>query len=177
MALPDYFKIADSTPLVIKNSGGDAGITLASLANSNSESTGARQAATLDFGALRAMAYRLDVEFELAATPTDGNLIWVYGSWSAATGAGKGGTSGSDAAYTGYSSNITGSLGHLRPLGFHRCTVQATATVQKSNLGVIYPQARYLNVVIWNKSGAAFHSTDTNQVIKFLPIVNSIEDA
>ena len=48
MALPDYFKLGPGTAKTIKNSGGDAAITLASLANGNGTSAGGRQAVTLD---------------------------------------------------------------------------------------------------------------------------------
>lgn len=176
MALPDTFKTAPGTAKTIKNSGGDAAITLASLANGNGTSTGARQAATLDLGANWDALWRLDCDFELAATPTAGNVVNLYASWSNTTGAGKGNTSGSDGSYTGYSNNIDAATKHLEFLGAHVCTAQATSTVQKSNVGLIRPKGRYLNLVVDNRSGAAFHSSDTNQVITLTPLVESIED-
>ena len=48
MALPDYFKVSEGTAKTIRNSGGTAAITLASLANGNGTSAGGRQSATLD---------------------------------------------------------------------------------------------------------------------------------
>lgn len=176
VALPDSFKVGPGTAKTIKNSGGDAAITLASLANGNGTSAGGRQSATLDLGTLWAQRWRLDADFELAATPTAGNAINLYASWNNATGAGKGNTSGSDAAYSGYSSNLDASAKHLEFLGAHVCTSQATATVQKSFVGVIFPKGRYLNLVVDNRSGAAFHSTDTNQVITLTPLEETIED-
>lgn len=176
VALPDNFTVEAGTAKTIKNSGGDAAITLASLANGNGTSTGARQAVTLDLGATWAQTWRLDVDFELAATPTAGNAINLYGSWNNATGAGKGNTSGTDAAYTGYSNNIDNAARHLEYLGAHVCTAQTTATVQKANIGTIRPKGRYLNLVVDNRSGAAFHSTDTNQVITLTPLEDVIED-
>ena len=127
-------------------------------------------------GANWAQRWRLECDFELAATPTAGNAINLFGGWHSATGAGDGNTSGTDAAYTGYSNNIDASTKHLEFLGAHICTAQATATVQKSLVGVISPKGRYLNLVVDNRSGAAFHSTDTNQVITFTPLEESIED-
>lgn len=171
-----YMKVGPGTAKTIKNSGGSAAITLASLANYTSETTGARQAATLDLGALWAQRWRINADFELAATPMAGTAIELWGSFSNATGAGVGNTSGSDAAYTGYSSNNSASLKHLELLGAHICTAQATATVQKSQVGIFFPKGRYLNLVVFNKSGAAFHSTDTNQVITLTPLEESIED-
>lgn len=176
MALPDYAKISAGTAKTIKNSGGDAAITLASLANGNGTSAGGRQSATLDLGALWAQRWRIDTEFELAATPTAGNAINLFGSFTNATGAGVGNTSGSDAAYTGYSNNIDAATKQLVFLGSHICTAQATSTVQKSNVGLFFPTGRYLNLVVDNRSGAAFHSTDTNQVIRLTPLEESIEE-
>ena len=176
MALPDYFKVSEGTAKTIRNSGGTAAITLASLANGNGTSAGGRQAATLDMGANWAQRWRLECNFELAATPTAGNAVNLFGSWNTSTGAGDGNTSGSDAAYTGYSNNIDAATKQLEFLGAHICTAQATTTVQKSLVGVIFPKGRYLNLVVDNRSGAAFHSTDTNQVITLTPLEESIED-
>lgn len=171
MALPDYFKVGPGTAKTIKNSGGDAAITLASLANGSM-----RQAVTLDLGANWARLWRIDCDFEIAATPTAGNAINIFGSFSNATGAGKANTTGSDGAYAGYSSNAAAASKQLDFLGSHICTTQATSTVQKSNCGVFFPKGRYLNLVVDNESGAALHSTDTNQAITFTPLEESIQD-
>jgi hypothetical protein len=176
MALPDYFKVSEGTAKTIKSSAGSAAITLASLANGNGTTAGGRQAASLDLGANWAQRWRLECNFELAATPTAGNAINLFASWNSATGAGDGNTSGSDAAYTGYSNNIDAATKQLEFLGAHICTAQATATVQKSLVGIIFPKGRWLNLVVDNRSGAAFHSTDTNQVITLTPLEESIED-
>lgn len=176
VALPDFEKILEGTAKTIKNSGGSAAITLASLANGNGTSTGARQSATLDLGASWARWWRIDTDFELAATPTAGNAINLYASFASATGAGRGNTSGSDAAYTGYSNNIDASAKHLVLVGVHICTAQATTTVQKCIAGMFFPQGRYMNLVVDNRSGAAFHSTDTNQVITLTPLDASIAE-
>lgn len=176
MALPDFIKTSSGTALTIKNSGGSAAITLASLANGNGTSAGGRQAVTLDLGANWAQRWRLDSELELAATPTAGNAVNYFGSFSDATGAGKGNTSGTDAAYTGYSNNIDAAVKQLEFLGSHIVTSQATSTVQKAMVGVFFPKGRYLNLVVDNRSGAAFHSSDTNQVITLTPLEESIVD-
>jgi hypothetical protein len=176
MALPDYFKVSEGTAKTIKSSAGSAAITLASLANGNGTTAGGRQAASLDLGANWAQRWRLECNFELAATPTAGNAINLFASWNSATGAGDGNTSGSDAAYTGYSNNIDAATKQLEFLGAHICTAQATATVQKSLVGIIFPKGRWLNLVVDNRSGAAFHSTDTNQVITLTPLEESIEE-
>lgn len=176
MAVLGTFKDSEGTAKVIRNSGGDAAITLASLANGNGTSAGGRQSATLDLGATRARRYRVECNFELAATPTAGNAINLFGSWASVTGAGEGNTSGSDAAYTGYSNNIDAATKQLEFLGSHICTSQATSTQQRSIVGTIYPKGRFLNLVVDNRSGAAFHSADTNQFITLTPIEETIEN-
>jgi len=176
MALPDFIKISSGTALTIRNSGGDAAITLASLANGNGTSAGGRQSATLDLGANWAQRWRIDTDFELAATPTAGNAINLFASFSDTTGAGRGNTSGSDAAYSGYSSNIDASTRQLELIGAHVVTNQATSTVQKAFAGIFFPKGRYLNLVVDNRSGAAFHSTNTNQLITLTPLEESIVD-
>jgi len=176
VALPDFFSITPGTAKTIKSSGGDAAITLASLGNGNGTSTGARQSATLDLGAAWAQWWRVSTEFELAATPTAGNAVNLFASWNDSTGAGNGNTSGSDASYTGYSNNIDAATKQLEFLGAHVCTSQATSTVQKANVGVMFPKGRYLNLVVDNRSGAAFHSSDTNCLIRLTPLAGTVQD-
>jgi hypothetical protein len=180
MALPDVFKRQSGTAKTIKNSGGDAAITLASLANSSSESTGARQSVKLDLGATRGRSYQVKADFELAATPTAGNVIELWWSPSSSATAGtdnKGNASGTDASYTGYSSNISASLKQCQLIGAFVCTSQATSTVQKATVaGAFVPQERYGSLIVFNKAGSAFHSSDTNQVITLTPSEDVIED-
>lgn len=178
MAVTAVGRIQSGTAKTIKNSGGDAAITLASLANSSSESTGARQAVKLDLGATRARAYTVTATFEIAATPTAGNVIELWWSPSSSATAGtanQGNATGTDAAYTGYSSNITASLKHCLFIGNFVCTAQATTTVQAAFVGILVPPHRYGCLIVWNKSGAALHSTETNQAITLTPIEDTSE--
>lgn len=180
MALPDVFRTQTGTAKVIKNSGGDAAITLASLANGNGTSTGARQCVKLDLGASRAPFYRVKASFEIAATPTAGATIDLYWAPSESATAGTdnpGNVSGTDAAYTGYSNNISASVKHLLYIGSFICTAQATTTVQYGEVGRFSPPSRYGSLVVYNASGAALHSTDTNQAISLIPIEDTIEDS
>jgi hypothetical protein len=176
MSLPDFFKVSAGAAKTIKSSSGDAAITLASLANGNGTSAGGRQSATLDLGAKWAQRWRINTEFEMAATPTAGNAVNLFASYRDASGAGDGNTSGSDAAYTGYSNNIDASTRQLEFLGAHIVTGQATSTVQKACPGVFFPKGRYLNLVVDNRAGSAFHSSDANCVITLTPLEESIED-
>lgn len=170
MAVTAVFRTQSGTAKTIKSSAGDAAITLASKANGVYV-----QASTLDFGATRARAYRMDFAAEFAATPTAGNTVDFYGAWGGATGAGNGNTSGSDGTYTGYSSDAAASVKELEFLGSHCCVARATTTVQKSNVGTIFPKGRYLNLVLLNGAGSAFHSSDSNCVITFTPIEDTSE--
>jgi hypothetical protein len=174
MALPDYGRIQSGTEKTIKSSGGSAAITLASLANN-----AARQSVKVDFGATRAAVYKVELEIEMAATPTAGNVIEIYGNPSNSATAGTdnmAGTVGTDSAYSGYSSNLDASIKQLDFVGALVMTVQVTATVQKGVVGYFTPEQRYYSFVVYNKAGSAVHSSDTNCVARFVPIEDVAED-
>lgn len=143
-------------------------LALASVANA-----AARQSAKFDFGALRG-PMQARCAFELAATPTAGNTISLYIGYSqhsTAATANPGNLSGSDAAYTGYSSNLAASLRHLDYIGDFVCTAQATATVQVGRGSRIFvPKERYGILVVYNNSGAAFHSDDVECHVVLDPV-------
>lgn len=175
MALPDTAGLqSTASEITVKSSGGTAAITMTSVANS-----AARQSAKIDFGTPRARRYLLVAEVELAATPTAGLSIEFYGGWSNSATAGTdnpGGASGSDAAYAGYSSNLDASLKQLTYLGDLVVTTQATATVQRGIVGIVEIPTQYVCLVVYNKSGAAFHSSATNVAFRFIPIVDVLSD-
>lgn len=137
-------------------------------------SAAARQSAKFDFGASRAQRYSVRAAIELAATPTAGATVDIYlapsSSATAATG-NAGAVSGSDAAYSGYSSNISASVKQLIPIGVFVCTAQATATVQVAECGEFTPPERYGSLVVVNSSSAAIHSDDQEFLIVLDPIV------
>lgn len=175
VALPDYARIQSGTEKTFKSSGGSAVITMTSVANN-----AARQSDKCDFGVTRARVYKVIAEVELAATPTAGNEIelWLGPSSSATAGTDNlGGLGGSDAAYSGYSSNLDASIKQLLYIGSLICTAQATTTVQKGFVGIVVVPQRYASLVVYNKSGAAFHSSATNISFRFIPIEDVIEDA
>lgn len=174
MALPDIQRVQTGTTKTFKSSGGDAAITTASLANN-----AARQSAKLDLGSTRAELYQVKANVEMAATPTAGNVIDIY--WAPSTSAtaatdNPGNVSGSDAAYSGYSSNLDASVKQLLFIGSFILTAQATSTVQKAHVGFLAPPARYGSLVVYNKGGSAFHSSDTNIEFVLVPIEGVIED-
>lgn len=137
--------------------------------------TAARQSAKVDLGANRAALYSIRAAFELAATPTAGEVIELYWAPSHSATAGTGNpanTSGSDAAYTGYSSNLSDSVKQLERIGTFVCTAQATTTVQVAECGIFSPTERYGSLIVKNESGAAFHSDAVESHIVFDPIVD-----
>lgn len=168
MAITAAFRQQVGTQKTWKSSGGTGAITLASLANGNY-----REGAKIDFGATRGQLYAVFIDAELAATPTAGNSIdlWINPSSSSTAGTdNRGGCGGTDAAYTGYSSNAAASVLQLSFVGSGICTAQATATVQKMFVGYWSPPERYGSLVLRNGSGAAFHSSDSNCQIVFTPV-------
>lgn len=174
MALPDNALIQTGTEVTFKASGGDAAITMTSVSNA-----AARQSVKANFGATRARFFDVFAEVELAATPTAGSLIDLYLNPSGSNTAGTdnmANCSGTDAAYSGYSSNLTASLPQLLYIGSLVCTAQATATVQKGYVGRIQIPQQYGSLVVVNNSGAAFHSSATNIVFRFVPVADTITD-
>lgn len=152
----------------------DGQLSLASVANN-----AARQSAKVDLTANRAPAYSVIAAFELAATPTAGNVIEVWWAPSPSGTAGTanpGNVSGSDAAYAGYSSNLDASIVQLQFIGDFVCTAQATGTIQVARVGILIPRFRYGSLVVYNKSGAAFHADDVECHVVMSPQLPQIQD-
>ena len=136
------------------------------------------QSAKADLGATRAMAYELMAAIEFAATPTAGNVVeffWGSSPDGTAANGNPGGLSGSDGAYTGYSSNALDSVRQLDRIGTFVVTAQATGTVQIAKCGVLVPDNRYGMLVVRNGSGAAFHSDDVEIHAVLTPIVTEVQ--
>lgn len=151
----------------------DVQLSLASVAD-----TAARQSAKVDLGATRARSYAVKAAFELAATPTAGEVIelyWAASPDSVAANGNPGGCSGSDAAYTGYSSNLADSVQQLELIGVFVCTAQATPTIQIADCGVFSPSEQYGSLVVKDESGAAFHTDDVESHVVFNPIVDEVQ--
>lgn len=137
--------------------------------------TGIRASAKVDLGANRAALYSIRAAFEIGATPTAGEVIelWWAPSHSATAGTGNpANVSGSDAAYTGYSSNGGDSIKQCERIGTFVCTAQATPTVQVAECGIFSPTERYGCLLVKNESGAAFHSDAVEIHVVFDPIVD-----
>ena len=151
----------------------DVQLALASVADA-----AGRQSTKVDLGENRAQAYQVRVAFEMAATPTAGDVIELYWatSWSSSTGtANPGNITGIDSAYAGYSSNLAASVKQLLWIGNFVCTAQTTATVQVSEVGLFSPPERYGVLVVKNESNAAFHSDDVECHVVFDPYILEVQ--
>lgn len=137
-----------------------------------------RQSAKVDLGENRATRYSVRAAFELAATPTAGDVIELYWAPSQHATAGTGNpanVTGSDAAYAGYSANLAASVLQLQLIGVFVCTAQATGTVQVAEIGTFEPTERYGSLIVKNESNAAFHADDAETHVVFDPVVIEIQ--
>lgn len=135
--------------------------TTSDLTISGVTDTSAQQSVKVDLGSLRASEYALKAVIEFFAAPTAGDLIHFFWSSSeSATAAvgNDGGTSGADAAYSGYSSDLEESVRHLVWIG--SMAVTPSIAVQGATVGTFRPPSRYGSLVIWNKSGETLAATD-----------------
>ena len=140
--------------------------------------TNAVQSDKVDLGAERAQTYKVRVAFEMAATPTAGDVIELYWASSSSPTGGignAGGVTGTASAYAGYSSNLVDSVKQLDLIGVFVCTVQATANVQIAEISLFDPSERYGTLVVKNESNAAFHSDDVESHVVFDPIVIEVQ--
>lgn len=156
----------------------DCQMLLENVASGNGTTTGGWQSAKVDLGAKWAREYKVRAAFELAATPTAGytiNLFWAPSSSATAATGNAAGVSGSSAAYTGYANNNLNSLKQLTFIGAFVCTAQATGTIQVAEVGVFAPLERYGSLVIYNASGAAFHSDSAEHHVVFDPILEEFQ--
>lgn len=152
----------------------DVQLSLASVAD-----TAARQSAKVDLGATRAHLYSCMAAIEFASSGLTANSVvtmyWAPSPDATAANGNPAGISGSDAAYTGYSSNLADSLHQLVRIGDFVVTGQATTTVQVAAVGVFAPQERYGSLVVENNSGAAIHSDDVECHVVLTPVVTEIQ--
>lgn len=152
----------------IKNSGGDAAITLASLG------AGAwRQHVKLDLGYSTPFPCEIEVRIQAKPTsaPTAGGAIAYYFGFSSSATAGTGNPanlSGSDAAYNGYGAASTDAdecvsqLDQAMPL-----VVSADAVIQTQNWSGPYRVSdRYLVGALRNGASVTLSSTESDHQIE-----------
>lgn len=191
MALPDSilnvvgtnqsFRFRDATDfspsansVITEGTPTDVQIDCTSLADA-----AARQSDKADLGANRAPGYYVRMAVEIAATPTAGltvDLYWAPSNSATAAVGNPGGVTGSDAAYAGYSSNLSDSVEQLVRIGTAFVTAQATTTVQIIEVGYFQSPTRYGSLVVHNRSGAAFHSDMAEFAVVFQPDLPQLVD-
>lgn len=135
----------------------------------------ARQSAKFDLGAHWARSYALRAAIEISNAPTAGAVIELYFGWtpnSTAANGNPGALTGSDAAYTGYNSNLAATVLQLDGPYVFVCTADYTGTVQVAEIGIIKPRGRYGILVVKNESGDALHSDAVESNIVLDPIVD-----
>jgi len=181
MALPDTTVVQVGTALILADTTDHSPATANNLGTRTDQidltsvaNAAARESDKLDLGANRAFGYSVYCAFEFAATPTAGNtvdLYWAPSNNTTASTANPGGVSGSDGSYTGTSaSTIDESVLQLQYIGSFVCSDDATGTVQQGYVGSFMPTERYGTLVVYNNSGAAFHSDMVETSIAITPM-------
>jgi hypothetical protein len=160
---------SDHGPAAINNLGTRTDqINLTSVA-----AAAARQSAKFDFLNLRGLRYTIKAAIEFDVAPTAGETVDFYlgFSHSATAGTGNpGNLSGSDAAYTGYSSNLVNSLRHLLYVGSLSATVQLAPTAQVAMIGSFVAMQRYGILVVHNNTSQALEGDAVEMSVALIPI-------
>ena len=175
MALPDYFKWGQGTPIIWGHTGG-SGVTLAMDANNLANGSG-RMGAYADLGALWDQEYQLHLWGETGTAPTAGNPLEAYLAWSYDATNWPGKVDGTNAAYP------TTVAANKLQLGLPALILPATAdanTVLKRNPVIIRAKTRYVAPVIINLFGQSLRNqgTPANNGTRLILVPNksSIED-
>lgn len=189
MALPDNILVQTGTAIVFADTTDHApgataannlGARTAQIDLTSVADGAARQSDKVDLGATRAEVYEVKAAFEIAATPTAGDVIALYWAPSNSGTAGQdnpANVTGADAAYAGYSANMAASLLQLQFIGDFVCTAQATGTVQVAQVSASFrPAGRYGSLVVRNESGAALHSDAVEMSVRLLPLAGVVTD-
>lgn len=151
-------------------------IDVASLA-----AAAARMSLKGDLGATHSALYSLDATTEIASDPAAGGTVDFYWSKShsvtAAVG-NMGGTSGADAAYTGYSGHtLAESLKQLMYMGSLLLGVQNDAdgvVIGEAGLWEAPPQ-RYGVLVVVNNASVGFHTDSVEFAFRMTPVFPDIQ--
>jgi len=167
--------VGGATKTSLEVSPTDVQIALASVADD-----AGRESDKFDFGPNRAPKYSIMASFEFAATPGSGGTVELYLAPSPldhTTNAANGNPMNIDGVDAAAPSGI-GTLDELiaacKPIGTFICTDDATTNVQTAYCGTFTPPERYGILIVYNKSGAAFHSDDVECHIVFNPIIPNV---
>ncbi len=184
MTLPDFFELNVGTQLVFADHAADfsGGAAKTSLEVAGTDVqldlTGlvdgsGRESAKFDLGADFHYVYGLMASYELAATPTTGEVIEHVIAPSPISAAANGNVMSIDGVDAAAPSGI-GTLAELVaasiPVGNFKCTNDATPAVQTGFVGVYVPLFRYGIMIVKNESGADFHSDAVESHLVMVPI-------
>lgn len=192
MALPDQFVTAVGEQFIFADHatdfiGGAAKTSLeqGSPADVQLDTTGLadaaiRESAKVNLGASRAAAYSFMAAFEMAATPTSGDVINLWWAPSPDAAAANGnvmqldGVDGTGPSGIGTSAEL---LSLCQFIGSFICSNDTTSEgVQVGFVGTLAPTERYGILIVENQSGAAFHSDAVESHIAMTPILDKIID-
>lgn len=145
----------------------------------------AHQGAKADFGVTRAQLYRVyvGIEFVAASGVLSGEAVsfWHAGSPSSTAGnANPGGTSGTDAAYTGTAGDsLADSIKQLQFIGNLWTTSDNTTIVQYETIGYLPGAAieRYGMPVVFNESTGALVGDAVEMLVAYIPVNDDIQEA
>ena len=146
------------TDVVWTSAGGDAVITLSSLANGNG-----RAGASYDFGANFYGTIRIQMELDFNVAPTAGNRVDLYWSSSIDDTDFDGECTGSDAAYNDEDDMVR--------LYFVGSLVASNDTDPQRRSWVFQLPERYGLPVVSNQSGQALTATGADQIITVTPLI------
>jgi len=140
----------------------------------------ARQSDQVDLGEHRAPSYACMAAIEMhVAAATDGDIIefyWAPSMSATAATANPGGVSGSDSAYSGYSSDLDTAVKQLQYIGCMAMTDDAVDSLQIGFVGVFSPTDRYGTLVVKNECGQTICDTDDIETHVVLnPIVPEVQ--
>jgi hypothetical protein len=165
--MPNKVYYAPETAFTFADSGGDAVITLASLA-----SGGGRLSASFDRGTgSKPGRHRWELNYRANAAPTVSsvNVVRLYLLTSVDNTKWTSGLSPADGALT--PETLAGNSDFL---GAAEIT-EASTSRDFNRAGFVNIMARYVAIVVWNACGQALHATAANNYVKFTPVPDEIQ--
>lgn len=146
----------------------------------NLTDTLAVQSAKADLGAKFAERYSVTacLEMQIAAASSAGAVEFYWNASPSATAAtaNMGAASGSAAAYSGYSSDLTVAVRQLIFIGVAVLTDDGVDSVQICFVGDLYPPHRYGSLIVKNECGQTICDTDDIEAhVVFNPVVPEVQ--
>jgi hypothetical protein len=178
IAVPIIFaNIATHSPSALNNLG-----TATTQLNLTSIAAGAARQSdkvSLSVGTIRAETYGVTAAIEFASAPAGTGTVDFYWapSPSATAGTGNpGNVTGVDGAYSGYSSNLASSLGHLLFIVSMPVTVQGATTVQVAAIGEFVPTEQWGSLIVVNNTSVAFVANAVQMSVLFTPHLGDVSE-